>query len=352
MLSSRSRSSLLTWSGGLLVGTCIVMWAFRDSNVVSISRLLLSMKASALVILIPFLAIVFMDSIAWRILFRVLGVTPPLGTLAVVRTAGEAIVLTMPGGVAAAESLKPILLQRTMALDISIGSAAVFAKKCFVAVSQGTYVLVGLIAGSLVLTRWQTELAGKPLFTTAMAVAGFVLFAAGIGGLMVGFSGPGSPLMQRLIRLAPTRKWDLPVRSFLERTSDAMKGFRRLDIRDAAKVLGLLIVAWLLESVESYLTLMLLGVRMPFQQVLPIEIGVSLLRSLVFVVPGGIGVQELSIATLFSLAGISDPVNTAAAFTVLRRMKELIIVVSGLGMIAFIMRKKKAAPLAEHITGE
>jgi uncharacterized membrane protein YbhN (UPF0104 family) len=60
---------------------------------------------------------------------------------------------------------------------------------------------------------------------------------------------------------------------------------------------------------------------------------VSLLRSLVFVVPAGLGVQDAGYAVLLRALGVPDSVEVAAAFSLLKRGRELLWV--GLGIALF-----------------
>jgi uncharacterized membrane protein YbhN (UPF0104 family) len=73
-----------------------------------------------------------------------------------------------------------------------------------------------------------------------------------------------------------------------------------------------------------------------------IETGVSLLRSIANIAPAGLGVQEAGYATLLTGAGVG--VDTAAAFVLLKRCKELFWIAGGYALLAGMRRSEASRP--------
>jgi hypothetical protein len=101
-------------------------------------------------------------------------------------------------------------------------------------------------------------------------------------------------------------------------------GGRRLAAATAWFYLG-----WLVESVETFVLLSLLGARVDFSAVLAIEASVALIRSLTAFAPAGLGFQDASYLGFFHAFALADWANVGAAFMVLKRGKEALWVLVG-----------------------
>lgn len=101
------------------------------------------------------------------------------------------------------------------------------------------------------------------------------------------------------------------------------------------------LLVWLLEAAETFLILYLLGVHLPWTTVGGLEVSVSLLRNLVFMVPAGIGVQDLGYLAFLRALHVPDVVNVAAAFVLLKRGKECCWAITGYVILALLLRKQR-----------
>jgi uncharacterized membrane protein YbhN (UPF0104 family) len=97
---------------------------------------------------------------------------------------------------------------------------------------------------------------------------------------------------------------------------------------------------WLLESIETAIILRLVGAPLDLAFAMAAEVGISLLRSVSNVAPAGLGVQDAGYATLFPAMGLT--VDTAAAFVLLKRGKELAWIVAGYTLLAALRRRDRA----------
>jgi uncharacterized membrane protein YbhN (UPF0104 family) len=90
-----------------------------------------------------------------------------------------------------------------------------------------------------------------------------------------------------------------------------------------------ILAGWFAEAGETWVLLRLLGVDLSFPAVLAFEPVVSFARSAAFFIPAGLGVQDAGYMAFLRQAGISDAVNRAAAFVLLKRFKEVFWIAIG-----------------------
>ncbi len=321
-------------------GLAVVYLLFQDIETEKLFASLSSVSWRFILLLLPFVAIVALDTVAWKALLRNLGRDVPSKSLAATRVATEAVILTLPGGLPLAETLKPFLLNRAGNVDYPTGAASVILKKCFIAIGQGTYVLLAATMGYFFLTS-AIDMPGVNV-AFLLGSAGIVLITVGIGGIIFVTTKDGVRKFQRVVRVLPGRAWKESSSAAIQKTHEILGKFRTFRPSVIARITCIFVCAWMMESVESYLLLSFLSPGVPFTHVLPMEITVSLVRGLMFIVPGAVGVQELGYATFLASMGLPDPVTTAAAFSVLKRSKEAVIASVGYAILAVLVRRKPA----------
>ena len=125
----------------------------------------------------------------------------------------------------------------------------------------------------------------------------------------------------------------------------------RLGPRRLALPTLLYLIAWTCEAAETSLLLSLLGVKLDIGTFCLIEVCAATMRHVFFVAPAGIGVQDLSYAALLHVFGVPGWLGVAAAFTVLKRSKEVLWSLVGYGLIATMPRWSRASADATA-TGE
>jgi uncharacterized membrane protein YbhN (UPF0104 family) len=156
-----------------------------------------------------------------------------------------------------------------------------------------------------------------------------------------------------LLRLVPLASW----RRGLDARAD---GWRRADEQLARPLedeqlprllppAALLFLQWLLEAFETYLILRLLGVDLDPTTVLAIEVAASLLRSMAFAVPAGLGVQDLGYVAMLGAFGVPEAATVGAAFVVLKRTKELFWI--GAGYLVLLVRRPVVAAASAEVDG-
>ena len=109
--------------------------------------------------------------------------------------------------------------------------------------------------------------------------------------------------------------------------------------RRALLTYGLLwTVSWLIGCVETWIALFALGIRTSFIVALIVETAGQGIRSVLFIVPAGLGVFEGGMVVICSLLGI--PGNIALALSVLRRAREALFSAPGLVVWQFIEARR------------
>ena len=89
------------------------------------------------------------------------------------------------------------------------------------------------------------------------------------------------------------------------------------------------LLGWISGALEIYVFLMIINVEVSFVEVILIEAFTGLIRSVVFFIPAGLGVQELAFVIIGSHVGLSDSVSFSMAIG--RRIREI-----GVGLPAIL----------------
>jgi hypothetical protein len=289
---------VLRWVG-IFAAAIAFAFAFRNVDLGKAVAAVAGIGPAAPLVLVPALAALCLDACAWRALLALLGHDVPIARIVRARISAEAIALTMPGGALAAESIKPELL-RDAGVPLRDGIAAVAARKVGVLATNGVWVFAALVLGF-------------PHLPKTIAI-GLGVTALVLGGLSAGLWTAGRKLGARS----------------LDRVRLLFGTMRSRWLAIASPLLA----AWVLEAVESFVVLRLLGVDASFSFVVAMEASVSVLRNVVVVAPAGLGVQDAGYAAWLAHIDVMDPASTAAAFVVVKRAKDATIACMGYGLLA------------------
>lgn len=327
-------------------GTCAVAllaWTFHDVDVGRVSDSITSISGLGLALIaLPALVALTLECLGWNQVFKSLGQAVAMRSLLRVRLMTEAIAQTLPLGVIWAESLKPMLLGRHAGMPASRAVAGLFARKYLLVSSQATYVALLSALGFTTLVRLSSSLTGNGAFAWgAFAVSGVLcLTALGLCGTFA--CGRAAERALALLRRIPNARLQ---RGLLRREAsftgtDELTGryfelgFTRTTLAPGVFFLG----GWLCESLETFLILRLLGVELDFFAVASIEVGLSFLKNVLFVLPAGIGVQDIGYVSCLSALGVPDALTVGAAFSALKRGKELFWAAVGYALLASDLR--------------
>jgi hypothetical protein len=327
--SSRKVNSRTGLANGLLrialvALLIVILWHYFQSLDLSlVADRIRAGGLALLVILLPYGFIFLMESLAWQ--FTIGGpVRPGLGKLYLIRVATDALMYSIPGGVAVAEPMRPLLLQKKCGIGLTEGIGSCIITKINIAVAQFAYILLGFI---LVATFY-------PGVTLRLGVGngfgGYLLVAlsllSAIGLLTLPFSGPRlTQLSRALARLpfAPVRKFILRVQPSIRQLDVQVGGFARDHTYRFVGSLLFAFTGWVLVALETYLILRFLGSEPTFTQAVALEGTASILRIVFFFLPAGIGASEVGFITLLLAFGFPDAVTLGAAYIAVKRLKEV-----------------------------
>jgi hypothetical protein len=277
--------------------------------------------------LLPFLAFELIDTAAWRRLIRLLGYAPRYLALLRARMSAEAINLTLPAGAAVAEAITPSLLHRGCEIALRDGVVALAARRWTVLRAHAVYLLLGGLVGLFLATR-PAALPWLTLCFAAVALAG----ASGARWLLTERS--GALRLEALLERLPGKlhTWFAQRRASFVAVDRRFEAFARAESAGWLANTAMYFAAWLSESAETFLFLRLLGARISFLEVLPVEACLSFVRGLAFVAPAGLGVQDLGYLSLLGL-----PRSLVLAFIASKRGKELFW--AAVGYLALLAQK-------------
>jgi putative membrane protein len=272
--------------------------------------------AIAAVVVYHFLVPVFLDAVAWWVLFP----KPdrlPLRKLFWMRWIGESVSTLVPSAAVGGD----VVRARLAAIDgasLPMSAASVIVDVTLGVFTQAGFTLLGLVL--IVDATGQKNFVGPTLLGTligVVAVAGFY-FVQRLG--MFRFLG------LIIARLANSPEWQSLAQSgeTLDRTVRALYARRR------GVVLCCLwtIVSLVGGSGEIWIALHALGLPATLVNAVILQSMVLTIRSVAFPVPGGLGVQEGGYLVVGHLLGI--PGDAAFALSLIARVRELSLGVPGL----------------------
>lgn len=326
MPAPNHREWILFARAGRAVAFAAALWllavSFRSVDLASALQLVVGLGASVVLIPLPFLAGIAIDSVNLRRLLVNLGQRVSLGRVLAVRLATEAVVISAAGGAVLADGLAPYLFHQRDRVPVPVSVAAGTIRKCLLVASQAIYFGIAFALGHRFLRDRSVDMVGVPGLEWVVPgiAAGLAAMSAVLAAALL--RGRLAERAHSALVLVPSDRWA----RWLERIGP---GFTEADAHlrstTAAHVAGpalLYVVHWLTEAVETYLILRLLGVDLGFGDVLAFETMLSLLRHVVFFVPSGIGFQDVGYMAALAAAGVPEASTVGAAFVVLKRTKE------------------------------
>jgi glycosyltransferase 2 family protein len=284
------------------------------------------------VVVLPYLTSYALDTLGWWwVLTRAFGgrTDPPaqrvsIGHLFALRAAGEVVNAVTPTAYFGGEPVKAWLLNR-QGVPLSRGLASVLVSKTALMLTQGLFVLLGLLVA---LGRWHTVV---PMW--AAATVGTAL-ALAVAAILIRVQRRG--LFTLLLTLSRRVTGREALLASWEAEVTALDGLLRefYDKRPGDFLVCCILhfLAWIAGCFEVFLTLRLLNASVDFPAALSIEALSGVAKLAALVVPGSLGVQEGGQVLIFAAFGLGTPL--AMTFSLLRRGRELLWI--GFGMIVLL----------------
>ena len=315
---------------GVLV-IAVLLRAIGTTDLARAARAVRGAGAWLALVPLPTLLAMSLDAWAWRRILLVLGRAVSWRRLVELRLSVESIVLALPGGSVAGEGMKLALMERRMAIPFGTGAASLALTKALLTAAAALYLTAGavlLLASGAGATRVPAllGLAGAA-FTALVAVLSMILLRG--GAAFVALSRWLSVFPVRAVRV-----W-ISTRSAAFARVDA--GARAFFAAPRSAQLACLVpfaIEWLMEGVETFVILRCLHAPVSFGDALVLDGVGSLLRTIVFFVPAGLGFQDGAQVALLGMLGLGDAPATGAAFIFIKRTKELFWIVTGATFLA------------------
>ena len=301
--------------------------------------------------LLPFAISLAVDAYGTVLLLRGLGHTATLWQVLPVRIASEALHISMPLGVVAADTATAALLEARCDVPVRDGLVASLARRWLVMRAHGAYIFAGAVVGFPTLAALSPGLLGRPGLPWVVLASCLVPLAisAAVAASFLGrttfarlHATLGRVPSQRLARWLQTRRHEAAATD-LQAT--------RLRAAGSATTPATLafLGCWCLEAVESALLLHLVGAEVTLPAVFAIEAGLSLVRSAAVIAPSGLGIVDLGYGAV--LPALGADAGAVPAFVLLKRAKELLWVLAGYSVIGGLRgRAASAAPSASPAT--
>jgi putative membrane protein len=314
--SARSYRAPLLGALAWLAGLGLIAGLIGAHNVDQIAATLALAGWSMAPIGLVYPGVLLADTLGWRTLLQPAG-RPSLGSMVVRRWIGSSINGLLPAAQVGGDIVRAHLLTRvgvagpvagaSVVVDLSIGLATQLA---FVLLGIG--LLLGVQGGS----QWLPRL-GAGLAVLGAAVLGFVLLQH--RGLFLRFA--------RVIERAPrARGWQDLVGRAADLDREVVARYR--DRARLSICAGWRLVGWLWGSAEIWLAFWLLGHPIGVAEAVVLESLGQAVRSVGFVLPGGLGAQESGIVAAGMMVGIGP--DLALAIALIKRVRELAYGVPGL----------------------
>ncbi|RMH07024.1 MAG: TIGR00374 family protein [Nitrospirae bacterium] len=285
-----------------------------------------------LVILLPTAVGYALEAYGWKLTLGPHAQVVRFTHVFAIRMAGEVINVTTPTGYMGGEPVKAYFLER-YGVSLVDGFASVITAKTSMTLAQVLFMAfgIGLTLGWLEYTSFSSGIMAASAGVGVLGVGVLLLLMAqryGIGAgllLLLRKTGLSVPFLQaqekRLLAV------DHLIREFYTTQ-------RRLFLL----VLGTYFLAWLLEAVEVYAILVFLGEPVEWWASISIAAVAVLIKGGTFFIPGSLGAQEAGYLLL--LMGFGYPDVVGMTFAVLRRIREIVWILVGLGCLVCLRGKR------------
>jgi glycosyltransferase 2 family protein len=307
------------------VGLLVVLVIENDPAAIAASFTQLSWRL-ALVVLFPAVLVNVADALGWRFAFSTDRLS--LGTLLLVRVAGEAFNMATPTATLGGEAVKSWLLRPRVPLRETV--PAVIVAKTTITIGQGLLLVLGVVLARATLAAHAPLLVAMQWLVVIEAVALGAFAVAQTRGLFA----RSSRMLARL-GLGTAGAYDA-----LDVVDEALARFYRDRPGRLALSIAFHFAGWLLGALETWLILRFLGVPVSLLTATVIEAFGMAIRVATFLIPGNVGALEGGYAATFGALGLGSGVGVT--FSLVRRLREATWIAIGLLVFAVLRADVRA----------
>lgn len=321
----RYGTHLTRWflAGGLLL-FLVLLWRVGPS---AIGQLLWKAGLALPLVFVPYTLKIVCEALGWWFAFPSNPKSMRFNDLVRLTVATKAVQLLTPSITQAGEFMKVHLL-RTTGIAVDIGTASVVVAKTTIAIAELLFIVLGLTFALGYMTV-------EPVLTMSVAL-GILVMGFGLVGVLIwqrmGMFQPLIWISQRIGALA----------SFVDRHEGLLSSTENIvrEHLNERRRFGWsslwFFLGWTAGIVEAWAFLSILGLASDIASAVVIQIWSVIIARLTTFIPGNLGAQEAGIVMVFSFLGLSP--ESAMAFAVLRRLRELGWIAAGLGYLAKMSR--------------
>jgi uncharacterized protein (TIRG00374 family) len=332
---------------GVLVALVVLYATFRNADPRRVVALVEGVGPSIAWVLLPYAVAMALEALSWQWLLAAVGQRLGFWPLYGMVLVGEALQNALPAGVVFSEASKPTLFRRWCGRDAPLALAAMAGRKYLRVSTHALYSLLAFFLGfSFLRLVSRSEFGADGLEWSLLVIA--ALLAALAAGSVLAFQ---KGALAKRIHAGLTRLPFVKLKSLLERKRSAFEETDRLNAelfslgpRKLAAPFSVCLAAWMLEAVETWLILHLLGAELSFGAVIGCEVGVLFLRQILVLLPAGLGVQDFGYVSYLAALGVPNAVELGAAFSVLKRGKEALYIAFGLTLPFLAPEREEEEP--------
>jgi putative membrane protein len=272
--------------------------------------------AIAAVVVYHFCVPVFLDSLAWWVLFPRTD-RLPLRRIFWMRWIGESVSTLVPSAAVGGDIVRA-RLAAIKGAPLPVAAGTVLVDLTLGVFTQAAFTLLGVVL--LVQSTGRKNFVGPTVIGTLVGVAA-------VGGFyFVQRRGMFRFLARMIAKLANSPEWQSLVQTgeTLDQTIRSLYAQRRAVIGCCSWT----ILSLILNSGEIWIALYALNLHATVVKAIILQSMAMTIRSVAFPVPGGIGVQESGYVLVGNLLGI--PGDTAFALSLIARVRELALGIPGL----------------------
>jgi len=326
-LETRAVSHSYLTRGFLISGLAlfaILVWSIGPS---SIGSLLWKVGWGLPLCFVPYGLVIAFETLGWWFAFPSNHHSMRFNDLVRLTVATKAVQLLTPSITQAGEFMKVHLLRMT-GVKVDIGAASVVVAKTTITIAELLFIGLGLTFALGYMTV-------EPIIAMSVAV-GIVVMGVGVVGVLIWQRiGLFWPLIWVSRRIGALATFVDRHKELLSSTESIVRGHLDERTRFGWSCLWFFL-GWTSGIVEAWAFLGLLGLPYDVSSALVIQVWAVIVTRLTTFIPGNLGAQEAGIVMIFSFLGFSP--ETAMAFAVLRRLRQLGWIAAGLGYLAKMSR--------------
>ena len=319
----------------------LIVWHIGPENIYDAAAQI--GPVALLVMLIPSAIMYAVEAYGWKVTLGPSAKGIPFWRLLAIRTAGEAVNMTMPAGYVGGEPLKAHVLRKHH-VPMEEAFTSVIIAKTTMTIAEILFILLGIALGVWLLGGNKSSGQTLPAALLSVGLLAFVTAAF----VFVQRQGLFTWVLEFLRRIGLKIAY-LEAREERLRSLDrAIRGFYRHKRPAFCASTGLFFLGWIAEALEVYVIIWYLGG--PAMALSAISIGALsvFIKSSTFFIPGSLGAQDGGNLLLLNAFGYSD--LTGITFALLRRFRELVWIGLGLLCLTLVGGRQQQFRKVAHMT--